>query len=237
MKLYLFLGITFLINLSINSQININEDLMDDIEKNILIYRINNIKLNNICTFGKPINFDKLLPDKNQTLSYNMILDTLITYNREVILFKITTNYSFVEKEIFNNGSYTYREVKFYTSDDVNIYNLFLVGYNIIKKEIIYISGDFFKNCIADNFNLNINNPNSFNQFLKLKLYNYSIGEVSFEKKKKKYFLFKAYSKQLEEDLYIRVHPKDYDMLQVKTVKSSWTETGSYKWEKNKWRD
>lgn len=234
MRLYIILGIVFLLKLNLHSQTNISEDLINDIEKNILIYRVNNLDLRNVCTYGKPLNFDKLLPSKNQTLSYNMILDSLTNYNSDVTLFKLSTKYYFLEEKKLKNGSFTYNEVKFQTSDDINIYNEFLVGYSRNDKKLIYISGDFFKSCIAENFNLNENKPNSFKQFLKLKLYNYSIEKISFQKNKKKFMLFKAYSNKLNEDIHIKVNPDDFDMLQVKTVNSNWTEKGSYKWKK-KW--
>lgn len=220
--------------LIVYSQIKIGNNLISDVEKNIIMYRIKNLDLNYACSYSKPLNFDRFLPSKNQVLDFSILAENLESYNPNITLFSVKTKYFFLKEQNLKNGRKSYSEIKFYASDGVTIDNIFLIGFNKKEKRIIYISGNFFKNCIADDFNLNKNDPESFKYFLKLKLFNYNIDKISFQKKKKKYLLFKAYSDELRGYIYVKVNPNNFDMLQVKSINGNWTEKGNYNWRK-KW--
>ena len=170
----------------IHSQNELEIELIDDIEKNILAYRISmsNINLNE-CRFGQPIDFDRLLPGKNQSLDYSFNKSNLIYSNPNVILYEIKTKFNFIEEIRLRDGRIIKDEVKFYTSDKVEFEEIFLIGYNKINKSIIYVSGSFFKNCISDNFNLNERDIKTFTPFLELKLFSYKAKNIEFKKRKK----------------------------------------------------
>jgi hypothetical protein len=72
---------------------------------------------------------------------------------------------------------------------------MFLVGIDTTKryKKIKYISGNFYLHAIADDFKLDINNPDSFYEFLKFKTFKYQTEDITFLEKKDNELVFKAY--------------------------------------------
>lgn len=230
--------IILLFSNSANSQSTIELDSVSKqkILKNVFVYRIANNDFYGDCRLNIDYSNAILLPNNDEYLELIAFQSKQTTYLDNLKFFVIINKNDFK----FKKKSESDKDMKIgYTHDKPNellISRKFLIAKNTEGK-VIYISGSFFKSCISNIFKLSVNNPNSFSEFLKLKLFNYDIEKITFKKKRRKYFLFTAYSKVLKEDIYIKINPKDYDMLQVKTVTSSWTEKGSYKWEKNKWSD
>jgi len=75
---------------------------------------------------------------------------------------------------------------------------MFLIGIDTTTTRIyngfnyIYISGNFYLNAIAKDFNLDINNPESFYEYLKFKTFNYQTENIRFLGKRRKYLMFEA---------------------------------------------
>ena len=109
-----------------------------------------------------------------------------------------------------------------------------LIGFDKKANSIIYISGDILKNNIANEFNLDVEKPETFNRFLELKLYNFWITNIRFKESTETYLLFQARSNTVKDDVLIKVNRLDFDLLQVKTLKFNWTEKGTYTWLEDK---
>ena len=150
--------------------------------------------------------------------------------------FKKSRNYK-IEKSnvIYPKGNielYSVEDTQSYTfSDGVPFSFLIstrkLIGINKLNDGLLFISGSFYKTQIAEDFELNSSIPESFIEFLKLKLYNYNIEQIKFIKEKKDFLYFRAYSNVLNVDILIKVNG---EFLMVKHEKSGWTEDGSFNW-------
>lgn len=203
----------------------------DEIQKNLIAYQIRYfIDDTYFCigSFESEINDFFTKENEEYNLAYIVYKDEKY-YNDEILLFIVYNNY--YGKIIKNSNKrvvVAFTHGKSYSS---RIARKILIGYNKNSGRITYISGNVFKNCISQHFNLNKNNPETFRYFLELKLFNYDIEKLKLKKKRKKYLLFTAYSKALKEEIFIKVNPVNFDMLQVKTIKSNWTERGNYRWE------
>jgi hypothetical protein len=62
--------------------------------------------------------------------------------------------------------------------------NYFLLALDEQKREIKFISGQFFRNPISSDFNLDFNNPNSFIEYLRLKTFYLQTKDFVFVKRK-----------------------------------------------------
>ena len=108
--------------------------------------------------------------------------------------------------------------------------NQILIGVSKSAPEkLLFISGAIFKNCIQQDFDLNVEKPDSFKLFIKLKLFNYDVKDIKFVKKNKKNIFFEAISKNFIEKIIIKIDRNNFDYIQVKSV-SGYTEMDSYKW-------
>lgn len=200
--------------IQIHSQNELGIELINDVEKNILIYRISENRINlNECRYGKPIDFERLLPSKNQSLNYTLTKSNLKYPNEYIELYEIKTKFNFVEETKLRDGDTIRDEIKFYTSDTAYIEEKFLIGYSKTNESIFYISGNFFKNCISKDFDLNLKDPTTFKEFLKLKLFSYGIEEIKFVKKRKNYLLFEGYPHPVK--MKIKVDINNFDNIVI----------------------
>jgi hypothetical protein len=236
-NIILSLSFCLYIQFAVFSQ-DISSELKDEVQKNLIAYQIKYfIDDNYFCVgeFESEIK-SRFFTEENEEYDLTFVRNKDIEYSDyNIHLFVIYNNY--YSKKV-KSGNRT-NEVSFTHSIDGSFFDRIsrkiLVGYNENNSKIIYISGNVFKNCIAQDFDLNKEKPEAFIHFLKFKLFNYDIKKISFKKRRKKYLLFKAYSEVLNKEIYIKIDSKNFDMLQVKTVLDDWTEGGSYSWDKNKW--
>jgi hypothetical protein len=101
-----------------------------------------------------------------------------------------------------------------------------LIGIDKEKNIVYFISGAFYKTCIASDFRLDNGEPETYIPFLKLRLYNYWIENIRFEKNNGDFLFFKAYAKSINREILIKVSGKK---IMVKA--EDWSEKGSYHWE------
>jgi hypothetical protein len=97
----------------------------------------------------------------------------------------------------------------------------FLLAFNKRNGEIKFISGQFFISAIADDFKFEINEPSSYLNFLKLKLFPYQVDNITFVRRKHKKLYFMAASGTLNKSLYIILPLKDLEHPQVSLLRSN----------------
>lgn len=191
----------------------------DDIVKNILIYRISKMNSDiDTCANGSPLNFAELLPSNNQELNIHFKESNKRYPDNNITLYELETNFSFINYTKYLNGQEKMDIINFVKSDFSNINYFFLIGINKLTNKIIYISGDLFKNCISEDFDLLVDKPNTFNCFLDLKLYNYQLKNIKYVKRNKKYLFFKAFSETQKTNIYIKVNIKNFDLLKLNKI-------------------
>lgn len=212
--LLILLLLTSFISIAQSTKSYLTEKEKKRIERNILIGRIlDEIDLEDFHYFSSD---DYILPDNCRLdLKYELIEKDYLK-DKDIILYKVTNvNYNFVNKK---DG---YLHFKLFSHGGFDpLKRMFLVG--ISKKDkfyIDYISGVFVKTKFAYNFDLDIKKPNSFKNFLELKLFNYQITEPNFSRKTRKYIIFKAYSKMLSKKIKIKVDKKEFDRLKIEILK------------------
>ena len=81
-----------------------------------------------------------------------------------------------------------------YKRDCIDCYfyydNFFLVAYNAEREKILFLSGNFFIDSIEDDFEFDINNPQTLYNYLRIKCFRYQIDDFEFVKKKGHDYLF-----------------------------------------------
>lgn len=206
------------------------KNVIKEFERNLVAYKIRYIYDDSFCfsNFNEEIGRFYLESQEEYIFDFHRV-DNLYYPQGKLQLYAIFDNY--------------YQKRKFDSQDKYEVEFIHGIGYSTKlsskgligisdKNEVFYIAGPVFKNCIAKDFNLNLDKKSSFNDFLKMKLFNYKISNIKFKKRRKKFILFKAYSDSLKGNIYIKIDTKDYDNIHVKAIDSGWTERGSYEWKK-----
>lgn len=204
--------------LSSHSQSEINHSTKNNILKNILVYRISKMKADiKTCSNGSPFNFKKILPSKNQELNVIFKKSNKSYPKKNIVLYEMKTDFSIINYTKYQSSLRKERIdiINFRESDSFNYDYLFLIGLNKLTNNVIYISGDFFKNCISSDFTLSIKKPNLFLSFLSLKLFSYEIRDIVFKKKKRNYLLFEGYSDSFISKVKIKVNRNNFDDITV----------------------
>lgn len=222
MKKILFLLSGLFFGLSNAQEINRIE-----IEKNIIAYRLSLLD-NSTCYFGLP-DIEGLIPNHDQRLIFSLSRVDRFFPRKNYQLYEIETKYSYsgIEKVKTKHDTISNLYVIDFPISTITGNRKFLIGIDTSSKKVIFIAGDFFKNCIADDFDLSVDNPNSFYEYLKFKLHDWDIEKVRFSKNKRKYLLFKALTKDSKE-VIIKVMKYNFDNLQIKVNGQS--VKGTYKW-------
>jgi hypothetical protein len=203
MKCFLFL---FFLPVYIVGQNELNENQINDLRKNILAYSIKYSDINSYENFYTKDGWQ---------------LDLIITqvksnfFGKDMIFYEVI-NDNFTFKEI--NG----RMITTSTfSHGVPLYyklsRLSLIALNK-ENQILYLGGNFHKSSIANEFNLSIENINLFNNFLKIKLYNYNINNFHKVEIYKKNLLFKCFSNTLNKEVKIVVDKSNFDNIKIEVI-------------------
>ncbi len=92
--------------------------------------------------------------------------------------------------------------------------NMYLVAYNNKKNKIIFISGEFYTSPISSIFSLNIKNPEIFIPYLKCKLYNNNVKDISFLKRKRNKIYFKI-KYNTNEIGYVEMKKDNFESIKI----------------------
>ena len=179
-------------------------EYLSDIRNNLLSYRIH--YLTNAADSEYDITYKCLLPSKSEILDISVTRTDLPFPNKTYDLY-----------EVINNG-YVYKEKR---GDSLIVENKrgcgfvpysqkSLIAYK--KGSILYISGMLFKDPISRYFDLNEDDPKTFDNFLRLKLYNYNIKDFKFVRRARKHLIFK----NEQHSIRIKVSRENFDLISLK---------------------
>jgi hypothetical protein len=187
-----------------------SEFLKNSVVKNILFYESQN---DNIILDSMFVNspfptgsFFWYLPDKDY------YLDIKIT----PIDFKIPdTNFEIYS--VFNDFTYQnyFEDKQLQLASNNGIQRKYYLVGQRNTYEIIFISGDFYLSKIAHFFNLNLNYPEHFTEFLRLKTYEYLCDNIEYLKTTKNNLVFTAYSKRYNSEVIILVNKNCFDKIEI----------------------
>lgn len=91
----------------------------------------------------------------------------------------------------------------------------YLIAYNSKDSTIKYISGNFFKSSIAEDFNLNNSDPSSFYKYLMLRCYNLLPDAISLNKKDNSGMYFTIHSTIANSNFEAFVGYDDHEVVKV----------------------
>lgn len=91
----------------------------------------------------------------------------------------------------------------------------YLIAFDNNTKSLKFLSGNFFKNKISEDFNLNMEKPDSFIEYILINYFNYGLKGVNFLKKRKGLLLFSALTRD-EKKVIIQIDSKDFDKTSLK---------------------
>lgn len=158
---------------------------------------------------------DEFYYESNHKLRLKIVkLDTLIFPIPNFQLYKI-----------IYSGSYTFvaRDGVLLTAVKVGSsysYSVFLVAVAKNQKEsilpILFISGNFPLSFISKYFKLDEENMDTFNSYIKIKLFDYDLTNIKYRRKNKNYIYFKAFSIKLQKNIKLKIHKFNYDFIDLK---------------------
>jgi hypothetical protein len=223
-----FLSIFLICNICVSQ--NISDVFVDDFQKNLTAYRITYTYGENFCFSSFKDQIGRFFLDKDEGYIFEFYeVDDLYYPKGKMKLYAVFDN--FYQKRKLNSNNEYGVEFIHGVGYSAKISSKSLIGISN-KNEIFYISGPVFKNCIANDFNLDLKDVKTFALFLSFKLFNYKISDIVLKRKRRKYILFTAYSDSLKDDVLVKINSKDFDDIQVKVTRTGWTENGTYKWKK-----
>ncbi len=206
MEKKLFFIFTLLFVLNTYSQTgNFPYEYLKDIKNNLLSYRI--YYLSNIVESEYKFTTKCLLPGKNEDLVIALENVDFEFPDKSFKLYKVVNNNYAYHKKINDSTVFDNNRGCGYVPYSYNS----LVAYK--KGKILFVSGMLFKDPISRHFDLDITDPKTFKNFLKLKLFNYGIQEIKFVKKRKKYLLFEGYPHPVK--MKIKVDINDFDNITI----------------------
>lgn len=194
-----------------SERILLTSEVKKRIEKNILVGRI--VENLNKDNYYDQFKVNEFILDEGWELNLEYtIVNDLSFPNKDYVLFSvINDNYNTVNKR----EKLISQKISSHTNPNI-LEKEFLIAIN--KKDSFYIhfiSGIFLKSEIAYEFELDIDNPDSFFDFLNFKLNNYKLSELKFLKMKKGNLIFECYSKTLRERIRIEVDKKEFDKIEI----------------------
>ena len=195
--------LTFLCCSFMYSQEVLEKQQIEEIEKNILVYRIKNYELGD---------YRDLLPSNGWSLNlkFGKVRDTFNLKRRDWIFYEvINENYETSNGETSTLKTFTHGRPQFYKLSDKS---LIAIDKN---KNVIFLGGNFYKTSIADLFLLTEKNIISYSKFLHLKLFHYRIELLNFKKNNKKYLIFEAFSNTISRKIIIKVEKLNPDIISV----------------------
>ncbi|MDD2798185.1 MAG: hypothetical protein PHV20_06285 [Bacteroidales bacterium] len=89
--------------------------------------------------------------------------------------------------------------------------NYYLLALDKQNKIIKFISGQFFRNTISNDFSFDINNSDSFIEYLRLKTFCLQTKNLIFIKKRGKRLFYKSFSEELKKEIIIMLSLKDVE--------------------------
>lgn len=209
-NLILLVNILFLSH-NVSAQ-NIDDKKLDIISKNIMSFHFRfaldydlDLRSDKVLS-GKFLFFEKLWLDKDKDLKLKYFYSELTYPLNDFRLFEI-------RKRRFQIGNDSTRIS--YQLSSLKADEIYLVAINTKNDEIKFISGNFFLSSIKEDFDLNIENKESFNYYVKVRTHNWLTDNIKYEKTRKGKIIFNAYSKFLGRAIFVKIDKNDFDNIEV----------------------
>jgi len=191
------------------------KDIKNEVTKNILAFHIRysldselGVNSGNIISLRY---LNTLIPLGESEMELYIYKDSSLLYPVEGYILYRVENPGF--KFNTQNGSIKLDNFHSFLSDKV-----YLLAYKETTNEIKYISGNMFLSKIAEDFQLSIETPKSFYRYLVLKYFNYGLKDVSFVRKSKDSYIFKAFSETINDKVLVTVSLFDFDKTKIKMI-------------------
>lgn len=136
------------------------------------------------------------------------IVDTIVYPISKYSLFSIDKNGFYFYNSKDSIGYYF--NLPSFSSD-----SYYLVAFNPKANKLKFLSGNFFLSKVAKDFALDPEDPDSFYDFLRIKLYNKLADEVVFLREKRKHLYFKVYSRYAKRYLEVKVNKSNPDDISI----------------------
>lgn len=185
------------------------------IKNNITSYHTRNVlnhvlglDNNGFLDFEETFTFDKFILHDSLIFKIKPLFDSAYFYSGYKLYSVEKQGFRFINEKgllVSYNRSHPYSSCN----------ELYMFGIDSITKRVNFISGEFFKHRISQDFNLNIKKPQSFIKYLKFKLFNYQISTVKYLKKEKNKLVFQAFSNCRNSTVKIFVDLEDFDLIKV----------------------
>lgn len=198
-------------------EVNCSE-LKDKIRNNILIYRIKNSELfndvvDNDILLEKDPAFLDLLPTGEFKLKLTINkLDSIEYPLKDYDVYNaLTWNFAY-KNNLIEKQKYTYDQKGQQKQN-------YLIAYNKKTDNLRFICGELYKSKISIDFNLDDNKPETFINYLQLKLFCQNISNIQFQNRKRGQLIFSGSLEESGIEVKIFVDRNNFDNVSIKINK------------------
>lgn len=210
-KVTLMLIVTLCVCTNSNAQDDVEDKIYNYVSKNIIAYTIKTSQIfdvENKINVDTRLYFDLLIPNFGSKLMVDISKHSEQKYpNKNYILYSIK-RYGFGMIDI-DSGKTRVPIGLPIKSNNSN----YLIGYDVVNDKIIFISGDFYLTKITSDFNLNVNNPETFLKLIELRFYKLNVTEIQFEKETSTYLEYSIKSHLLNGKNSVRIMKNDFESM------------------------
>lgn len=196
------------------NNINVNDHIYNEVYKNIAAYNIRYASY-----FFNGVNFKAKFRSSTDFFYHWFIPD--YGYKLDMYISQLDSSYPDSKFQLYR----IYIKGFNYISDNHSLPSIsslgpktthdFLIALNKDNGDIKFVSGQFFRSCISEDFHIDREDPTTFFAYLKLRAFDVGGTNIKFEKKTHKKWIFKGYSEIYKKPFIITVDKKDIDITQT----------------------
>ncbi len=214
MRIIIFTAISFVIR-TVSIAQTVEPKLKDMAVSNLISYHIR-----------YALEYDLGIEDQYLARNENYFFDKLLSCERELMVELRKTELTY-PIEGYNLYHFWKRGFRFKRNDSIVSYSMsslyydddYLVAYNSSSDDIKFISGNFFKTKVSNDFNLDKKKPNSFIKYIQMKFFNVRPVDIAYTKTKKGRMLFSAKSQLDGRYITFIVSMQDFDDITIQYAK------------------
>jgi len=158
------------------------------------------------------LNSFDLLPDFGYRLVTQIKKEDIVYPDSSYSLYSI-----FVQSEVYENKITEGRIECVNTFHWSKFNRYYLMAINDNNHKVKYLSGAFFLDIIADDFQLKQSQVELEN-YLKIRLFNYQLTSLKFKKETRKHIVYTAYSKEVNQNCVIVIHKNNFDAIEISCI-------------------
>ncbi|MBK8503928.1 MAG: hypothetical protein IPL46_18005 [Saprospiraceae bacterium] len=194
----------------ITSQNILSDSILNEIQNNIIIFRIRNSAFLSISKYGtidaiRPLFSKHLLdPKEKLLLTYEIKDDLKYPQNGYDIFIVSNPGHSIISGNVVQTTSALDFNLK--------LSEKFLIAYNAIERDIKYLGGEFYKSIICPDFPQGLD---SIPFILQLKYFHYDLTEITLKHTRSTKYIYSAFSKSLEKRLRFKIDREYLDYIEL----------------------